>query len=149
MSDEYQKYEEECRKVRKHNEELLMNFNNWLTTKNLAEKTIRQHMSNVGFFINTFLLYSDVIEAKDGIDQVGEFLGYWFIRKAMWASVTAIKENAASLKKFYKFMQEKGLVDKEDLQSLLDTVREEMPEWLSTLERYDDPSIDDPFDIWE
>ena len=70
----------------------------------------------------------------------GEF---WFIRKAMWASQISIKGNATSLKKFYTFMHEKGLVDKEDLIDLKQTIKEEMPEWLATLRRFDDQSIED------
>ncbi len=31
------------------------------------------------------------------------FLGYWFIKKAMWSSPVQIKSNAASLKKFFTF----------------------------------------------
>ena len=31
------------------------------------------------------------------------FLGFWFIRKAMWASQSSIKGNATSLKKLYTF----------------------------------------------
>jgi hypothetical protein len=42
-------------------------------------------------------------------------------------------------------MYEKGLIDKEDLVDLKDTIKEEMPEWLATLERYDDPSVED---VW-
>jgi len=40
-------------------------------------------------------------------------------------------------------MHEKGLVDKEDLIDLKQTIKEEMPEWLATLRRFDDQSIED------
>lgn len=73
------------------------------------------------------------------------FLGYWFIKKAMWASQSSIKGNAASLRKFYTFMYEKGLIDKDALADLKETIKEGLPEWLATLERYDDPSIED---VW-
>ena len=69
-----------------------------------------------------------------------------FIKKAMWASQASIKGNGASLKKFYAFMHEKGFIDKEDLEDLKDTIKEGMPEWLATLKRYDDPSVDD---VWQ
>jgi len=51
------------------------------------------------------------------------FLGYWFIKKAMWASQASIKSNAASLKKFYAFLLEKGLVEQEDLIELEETIK--------------------------
>jgi len=68
------------------------------------------------------------------------FLGYWFIRKVMWASQTSIKSNAASLKKFYFFLLEKGLIKKEDLNELEETIKDEMPEWLAKIKQYDDQS---------
>ena len=76
------------------------------------------------------------------------FLGYWFIKKAMWASKSSIKANAASLKKFYTFLLEKGLIEKDDLQELKETIKYQMSEWLATLDRYDDPSIDDMGEVW-
>jgi site-specific recombinase XerD len=63
----------------------------------------------------------------------------------MWASQSSIKGNATSLKKFYTFMYEKGLIDNDDLADLKETIKEGMPEWLATLERYDDPSVED---VW-
>ena len=39
-------------------------------------------------------------------------------------------------------MLEKGLAEKEDLQDLKRTIKEEMPEWLETLRRFDDLSIE-------
>jgi site-specific recombinase XerD len=110
----------------------------------LVIKTVRT-IANIDFYINEYLLYEDATEAKDGVNAVGMFLGYWFIRKAMWASPSSIRGNAASLKKFYAFLQQKGLIDKEDLNGLKQTIQEDMPEWLATLERYDDRSVED---IW-
>ena len=143
--DDYEKYEKECKNIRIANELLLNEFEVWLKSTGLSEKTINNHLSNIDFFVNEYLLYEDATEAKDGSYAIGMFLGYWFIRKAMWASQSSIKSNAASLKKFYTFMHEKGLIDKEDLTILKRTIKEEMPEWLATLRRYDDLSIDD---VW-
>ena len=143
--DDYEKYEEDCKKIRKDNESLLNEFEVWLKSSGLSKKTINNHVSNIDFYINEYLLYEDETEAKDGVHAVGMFLGYWFIKKAMWASQSSIKGNATSLKKFYTFLQEKGLIDKEDLTDLKQTIKEDMPEWLATLDRYDDPSIED---VW-
>ena len=109
------------------------------------KKTIKNHVSNIDFYLNEFLLYEEATEAKDGAGDVGMFLGYWFIRKAMWASQSSIRSNATSLKKFYTFMYEKGLIKKEELTDLKQRIKEEMPEWLATLDRYDDPSVED---VW-
>ena len=142
---DFEKYEEDCENIRKANEQLLNGFDAWLKLYGLSEKTINNHVSNIDFYINEFLLYDDTTEAKDGAQDVGMFLGYWFIRKAMWANRSSIKGNAASLKKFYTFLEEKGLTDKEDLIDLKQTIKEDMPEWLEALDRHDDPSMED---VW-
>jgi len=143
--DDYQKYEKACEEIRRANGHLLEEFAVWLSASGLSEKTVTNHVSNVDFYINEFLLYEDAVEAKDGVGDVGMFLGYWFIKKAMWASQSSIKGNAASLKKFYTFMHEKGLIETADLADLKQAIKEEMPEWLATLARYDDPSVED---VW-
>lgn len=143
--DDYEKFEEDCKKIRCANEQLLKEFGAALKLSGLSEKTINGHLSNIEFYVNEYLLYDDATEAKDGVNAVGMFLGYWFIKKAMWASRTSIKSNATSLNKFYMFMHEKGLVDTEDLIDMKQRIKEEMPEWLATLDRYDDLSVED---VW-
>lgn len=148
MMDDYAQYEKDCERIRAENEELLGEFENWLQDANLSEKTIDRHISNVDFYINEFLLYEDATAAKDGALDIGFFLGYWFIKKAMWASTASVKSNAASLKKFYTFLHQRGAVKKKDLDLLKETIKEEMPEWIATLQRYDDPSITDMEEVW-
>ncbi len=146
--DDYAQYEKDCVRIRTENQELLDEFGNWLQKTNLTEKTIGKHIDNVDFYINEFLLYEDATDAKDGALEIGFFLGYWFIKKAMWASKASIKSNAASLKKFYTFLHKRGDIKKEDLDSLKETIKEEMPEWIATVGRYDDPSITDMGEVW-
>lgn len=143
--DDYEKFEEDCKAVREANKNLLGDFEAQLKSTGLSKKTIDNHISNIDFYINEYLLYEDATEARDGVNAVGMFLGYWFIKKAMWASRSSIKSNATSLNKFYSFMYEKSLIDKDDLSDLKETIKERMPEWLATLERYDDPSVED---VW-
>jgi len=144
--DDYEKYEKDCKKIKQDNEILLNKFEDWMRSSGLSNKTVNNHILNIDFYINEYLLYEDAIEAKDGAYAIGMFLGYWFIRKVMWASQESIKSNATSLKKFYTFMLEKGFIDKEDLLSLKETIKDDMPEWLATLKRYDDPSVED---VWQ
>ena len=148
MLDDYEQYEIECERIRESNQELLDDFAGWFREQNLTAKTIKKHVNNVDFYINEYLLYEDAVEPQEGVNSVSMFLGYWFIKKAMWASAASIKSNAASLKRFYTFLYERGLVNKDDLDSLKETIKEEMPEWLATLARYDDPSITDMGEIW-
>ena len=133
-TDEYKKYEQACAKIKEVNADLLVSFEQWLSVKGLGKKSVTEHIKNADFYINTFLLYEEAIPAKDGAWQISSFLGDWFIRKALWSSRTSIKENAASLKKFYTFMLEKGEIDADDLQEMKETIKEEMDEWLKAVD---------------
>lgn len=148
MSDDYEDYEKACDKIRKSNAKLLTQFEDWLVKKNLTPNTIDKHIGNVDFYINDYLLYEDANEPEEGVSSINMFLGYWFIRKAMWACESSIKNNAASLKKFYTFLHEFGRIDKEDLEYLKITIKENMSDWIETLRRYDDPSITDMEEVW-
>jgi len=145
---DYEKYMKECEKIRGENKKLISGFKEWLSAKGISQKTINTHVSNADFYINEYLLYEDAIEAKDGAMGIGMFLGYWFIKKAMWSSKTAIKENAASLKKFYQYLYENNKVSEKDFVYLKDLIKADMPEWLATMERYDDPEIEDMEEVW-
>ncbi|NIR47794.1 recombinase [candidate division KSB1 bacterium] len=148
MSDDFEAYEQACKKIRESNEKLLSQFEDWLLKKNLVPKTVDKHIGNIDFYINEFLLYEDALQPEQGAHSVDMFLGYWFIKKAMWASESSIKSNAASLKKFYTFMQEIGRIDEEDLEDLKTTIKDNMNDWIATLRRYDDPSITNMADVW-
>ena len=148
MVDSYEEYEEACRVLRDENALLLNDFTDWLRKRGLSEKTIKVHYENIDFYVNEFLLYEEAKSPASGVHEAGYFLGYWFIRKALWASQTSIRSYSASLKKFYQFMFERDLIEREALDELKAQIKEELPEWLETLRRYDDPSIDDPAEIW-
>ncbi|MFO7883949.1 MAG: hypothetical protein R6U68_03925 [Desulfobacteraceae bacterium] len=148
MTDDYERLERACKRIRKDNDKLLDEFENYLLNKGLKSKTADKHVKNIDFYINEFLLYEDAVKAKDGIHDIGMFLGYWFIKKAMWSSPAQIKSNAASLKKFYTFMHEKEMIKKEDLDDLKEIIKEEMPEWIATMKRYDNPSITNMAEVW-
>lgn len=134
--EDYQKWEADCERIRKENEVLLEEFKFWLLKSGLSDNTVKSHIGNVDFYINDYLLYSDVVEAKDGAVEIGGFLGDWFIRKATWASPAEVKQNAASLKKFYTFLLQKGEIDKATLVELKATIKEELPDWASMAGRW-------------
>ena len=45
-----------------------------------------------------------------------------------------MSRDAATLMKFYTFMRENGHIEAEDLQELKDTIKEEIDEWLETVD---------------
>ena len=127
---------------------LLDNFESWIRGNGLSEATAKKHRENIDFYINEFLLYESPKHASESVDEVGMFLGYWFIRKAMWANEASVKTNATSLKRFYDFMLERGEVDPEAVKDMKERIKEDLPEWVATMKRYDAPSID-PEDVWQ
>jgi hypothetical protein len=58
--DDYEKFEEDSKKIRCANEQLLKEFGAALKLSGLSEKTINGHLSNIEFYVNDYLLYDDV-----------------------------------------------------------------------------------------
>lgn len=136
MTD-YEKWEKDCNVIKKQNEKLIQEFEEWLKKEGLAKSTIKKHIFNVDFYINDYLLYDDAVSAKNGSGMIGMFLGYWFIKKAMWANADSIKQNSASLKKFYSFMLKKNEIEVVDFEELTTTIKESMSEWQDAMKRYE------------
>lgn len=132
---DYKEYEAEVKEIEKANKEYISEFKNWLKGKDLSEKTINKHANNVDFYINHYLNYNEPQEAKAGCYCIDGFLGSFFIRKALWSSSGQIKSNAASIKKFYAYMLEKGAVEEEDYANLCEDIKEGMDEWLEAMQR--------------
>ena len=127
------------------NKKFIKEFEEWLKEKSLSDKTIKKHISNVDIFINDYLNYYDIETAEEGITSVYSFLNGWFIVKCMWATPYTTKEEAASIKKFYAYMSEKGYVEKEDYKFLCEELKDSMDEILDTLEAFDNGTYYDMF----
>jgi len=139
-------YESKLEEIKKVNEKYLSEFENWLKEKKIGQKTINSHISNMDFYLNVYLNYYDITTMEDGVYDVYDFLGDWFIQKCLYASKTSIKENAASIKKFYKCMSELGYISKEDYESLATMLKDNMDVFLSSLDDFDnDTFYDDIF----
>ena len=128
------------------NKKLIKEFEHWLKKQNLAAKTIRKHINNVDLFLNDYLLYYEGETMEEGVSSVYTFLSDWFIRKCLWSSKTSIKETAASIKKFYKCMNELGYIDKEKYNFVNFAIKENMDDFLASLEEYENVEYED--DIW-
>ena len=127
------------------NKQSIKQFEEWLKEKSLSDKTIKKHISNVDIFINDYLNYYDIETAEEGITSVYSFLNGWFIEKCMWATPYTKKEEAASIKKLYAYMSEKGYVEKEDYKFLCEELKDSMDEILDTLEAFDNGTYYDMF----
>lgn len=138
-------FEKRVKENKKRNKKFMKEFNEYLKEKKLTDKTIKKHLSNVDIFINDYLNYYDVETPEEGINSVYSFLDGWFIEKCMWATVYTIKETAASIKKFYAYMSEKGYVKEEDYKFLCEELRDNMDIILESLESFDNGTYYDMF----
>lgn len=135
--------EKQLKENTKRNEDYLKMFEKSLEEKQLTTKTIRKHVSNIDFYLNDYLTYYDeIIKMEDGTQYTRSFLGDWFIRKAMWASKSSIKEMASSLKKFYEYMSALGFVKISDYQEMCYEIKDNMDRYLENLEDYDNGTFD-------
>ena len=137
MNDkEYKEWERQIEEAKTHNNKLLIEFEKHLKTKSLKSNTIKNHIDNVEFYANDFLLRNEIIPVEKGILQIGNFLGDFFIRKASWASKYTIQENIASFKKFYSFLNEIGKVSKIELAEMKELIKDEKSDWIEEVENY-------------
>ena len=143
----YSDYEQKCNEIRIRNKIYLEELEKDLLRVGLKENTINRHLRNVYFYINTFLLREEALEMVNGTSSfyIDDFLGYFFIRKCMWSTPSTIKSNAASIKKFYKSMLQRGHIDKSDYRGLTEIIKDNMDTWLEDCEIYNDPSAPNPF----
>ncbi|HBZ02642.1 MAG TPA: recombinase [Lachnospiraceae bacterium] len=146
MNSDWEEYELKCEEIRKENEKYLELFLGDL--QGLSSKTITNHLNNVDFYINEFLLRNDTLTIKEGVYELDDFLGYFFIRKCMWSTPGSIKTTAASIKKFYKSMFEHGIVEKTDYDYVCNEIKENMDHWMSDCAQFNDPDQDNPFAIY-
>lgn len=135
---------EVAKKYEKTNDKMLKLFKKSLT--GLTEKTISNHLDNADFYINDYLLYRCGYSFEQGITEINEFFGYFFIRKCTWSTPGNIKTTAVSIKKFYKCMMENGKIGNDDYTYLCDTIKAGMKEWQDTCAQYNDEDYDDPFE---
>src|SRR6266516_760841 len=130
MSDA-ETYDERVQSIRAYNQPILDDFRIWLEQSGLAEKTVKAHVFNIGFFTE-YLVYYEPLKKLDEAHSgdVWIFLANWFPRKAMWASATSVKSNIASFKKFFQWMGETGCIPPEAVADVLDTLKKERDTFL-------------------
>ena len=134
---QYEKYEKDCESIQASNEKLLKKFEDYLREIDLSPKTIRNHLDNINFYINEFLLYYDAKLPQEGILEVASFLGDWFPRKAMRANPSSVRNYIASFKKFYSWMVDQKLNTSGDLEEMKEWIKEEKDDWIEEV-KYDE-----------
>ncbi len=138
----YATYDKYCNEIRANNELMLRSFRLYLKeVQGLSQKVIDKHCSNLDFFVNQYLLYYGIETVISNIYGCQGFLGGWFGSKVIWATVSTIKSNGASIKKLYDFLNDVGVVTTDDLAEVKLVIRESIELGIEELEDVDD----DPF----
>lgn len=134
MSD-LNKYDAQVRAIRAYNQPVLDDFRDWLEQSGLVEKTVKAHVFNIGFFTE-YLVYYDPLKKLDEANSgdVRMFLASWFPRKAMWASISSVKSNIASFKKFFQWMGETGRVPPETAANVLSALKDGRDHFLESVD---------------
>ena len=99
----------------------------------LSEKTRDAHLSNACLFVNDFFYRYEIKDLEDGATSLFSFFDF-FNDKCMWSTPYNVRQMCASIKKFYKSMYAHGEVDNATLQVVLDTVKENLNEWVQNSE---------------
>lgn len=139
---DYEKYKKEVDLILEENKIYIKEFREWLEKKGLADKTIKNHVSNADFYINDYLNYCEPTKMDEGCYLLDRFLGDWFIRKCMWSTASSVKSNATSIKKFYECMLELGYIEKDGYDYIKDEIKESLKDWVYMVEEYNSGSDD-------
>lgn len=135
---DYEEYERQVAEITKDNNEYLKMFEQALTNQKLSPKTIKKHVSNMDLYLNDYLSYEEPTRMQEGCEAMYSFFTWFYPRKCLFSSKAGAKEMMSSLKKFYKLMLDKGLIEKDDYESMIDDWKESKEEYLSFYDDYDD-----------
>ena len=138
---DFSEFEKKEEAIRKENDKMLIIFAESL--EGLSDKTIRRHVFNAEVYLNDYLSSWEGVDYRKGTDFIRGFLGDFFIHKCMWSTPTSIKSTAASIKKFYKCMLERGEIERNDYKKLCDTIKAELSIWQEDCARFN--NVDEPY----
>lgn len=130
-------YEQRVDAIQKQNKVYLDEFKKYLVDKGIKKKTIDSQLSDIDFYINEYLCYYEPQDVETGCYEMRMYYTDWFIRKAMWAKCSTIKSTSVSIRKFYKYLSEMNVIEADDYENLVTTIKDEMPAWLEGMETFD------------
>lgn len=101
----------------------------------LAPRTIKRHLQNVDFFLNTYLLFDEALPLtmEEGVNAIDDFLGYFLEEKTYFAESTK-RSVVASMRKFYKSMVAHGKITPEQYEDIVESLRDGGAEYEELLE---------------
>lgn len=100
----------------------------------LTPKTIKRHLQNVDFFLNTYLLFDEAnpLSMQDGVNAIDDFLGYFLEEKTYFTDSTK-RSFVTSLRKFYKSMVAHGKITPEQYEDVVESLQDGGAEYKALL----------------
>ena len=126
-----------CERIRTVNKPLIHLFEEELNENFLSQKTIKNYISNIDFYINNFLLHFEPRPMEEGCFTLEEFFQF-FIHKCMWSMPSSVRSMGASLKKFYKCMLENEKIKKESYDFFIAKIKENISDWAEECDDWND-----------
>lgn len=123
LEREYTDYENQCTVISQLNASYLQLFEADL--QGLAPKTIKAHLQNTDFFLNTYLLFDEAhpLIMEEGVNAIDDFLGYFLEEKTYFAESTK-RSFVTSLRKFYKSMAAHGKIIPEQYEDVVESLQD-------------------------
>ncbi len=122
----------------RENQQYMDMFHGHLKKAGMSDKRIKEHLDNIDLFLNSYLLEDpdDLYTAPEGIFLSDPFMVLFYIVRCPGVTPASIQSMTASLKRFYRCLLDNGQVSKEDYDSFLDEVKEDLPDWKTACARY-------------
>ena len=127
-NDKYLEWTEKVAEAEAYHEKLINGFEKWLEEKDLSAKTINNHISNINFFANQYLLRSEIKLLQESSNETLFFLEGYFIDKCMWANKSSINSYISSFTKVYTYFYEKQMISKTELDIMKTELKESKEE---------------------
>lgn len=143
--DEYEAREKALQElnVRYYNE-----FGDWLEGQGLSDKTVQKHIDNASVYLDLYLM-RDLARVEDGASMLDGFFGDFFIRKCLWSTPGNLRTTAASIKKFYRCMEDLGHVPQGTADAVKSEVKASLNEWCEECRAFNEgepfDDLDNPF----
>jgi len=134
--------------IEEETEKLVKSFYNHLKQeKGLSEETASEHAHQISFFA---VHYLRGYEEKSLLEVTGmdieDYLGNWYIQKVWNSSKSDVRPILVAFKKFYKFLHERGSMDKDQLADILSACKNPR-RYICRFESYDE--LDPDSETWD
>ncbi len=104
-------------------------FKKYLKNKGASNSIIKQQLEHASSFVfNYFFIYNDSLNVLDTNETtIKTFIGNWYIRKCMDATIETIRELLLAIYDFFQFINEYGFINSRQFEEIKQTCNQK--EW--------------------